>query len=161
MIMVIARVWDAINDPMFGAIAERTNTKKEDSSVYLLFHSVSGTCSSSDFYYHGRKRWCDLCSSYIYCVWNALYGSKFVIWFVVHGYDNQSGRYFSAYELENDGNKSQFSCSLGIVSSDYGEHCQGGESFTAKSYLLTIIYFMQLVLFRYSTFVLCKICKRK
>ena len=94
--------------------------KRKISSVYLLFHSVSGTCSSSDFYYHGRKRWCDLCSSYIYCVWNALYGSKFVIWFVVHGYDNQSGRYFSAYELENDGNKSQFSCSLGIVSSDYG-----------------------------------------
>ena len=56
MIMVIARVWDAINDPMFGAIAERTNTKKRKiSSVYLLFHSVSGTCSSSDFYYHGRK----------------------------------------------------------------------------------------------------------
>ena len=41
MIMVIARVWDAINDPMFGAIAERTNQKKEDfvriSSISLRF----------------------------------------------------------------------------------------------------------------------------
>ena len=25
-ILIIARIWDAINDPMFGAIAERTNT---------------------------------------------------------------------------------------------------------------------------------------
>lgn len=26
-IMLIAKIWDGINDPMFGAIAERTNTK--------------------------------------------------------------------------------------------------------------------------------------
>ena len=26
-IMLIARIWDAVNDPMFGAIAENTHTK--------------------------------------------------------------------------------------------------------------------------------------
>lgn len=36
-IMVIARVWDAINDPMFGAIAERTNTKKGRFRPYIFY----------------------------------------------------------------------------------------------------------------------------
>lgn len=36
-IMVIARIWDAINDPMFGAIAERTNTKKGRFRPYIFY----------------------------------------------------------------------------------------------------------------------------
>ena len=36
-IMIIARVWDAINDPMFGAIAERTNTKRGRFRPYIFY----------------------------------------------------------------------------------------------------------------------------
>lgn len=36
-IMVIARIWDAINDPMFGAIAERTNTKRGRFRPYIFY----------------------------------------------------------------------------------------------------------------------------
>lgn len=37
MIMLIARVWDAINDPMMGNIADRTNTKWGRFRPYLYF----------------------------------------------------------------------------------------------------------------------------
>lgn len=37
VIMIIARIWDAINDPMFGAIAERTHTKRGRFRPYIFF----------------------------------------------------------------------------------------------------------------------------
>ncbi|MCR4830448.1 MAG: glycoside-pentoside-hexuronide (GPH):cation symporter [Pseudobutyrivibrio sp.] len=37
LIMVIARVWDAINDPMMGSIADRTNTRWGRFRPYLFF----------------------------------------------------------------------------------------------------------------------------
>ena len=37
MIMLIARVWDAINDPMMGNICDRTNTKWGKFRPYLYF----------------------------------------------------------------------------------------------------------------------------
>ncbi|MCD8020456.1 MAG: glycoside-pentoside-hexuronide (GPH):cation symporter [Clostridiales bacterium] len=38
-IMLIARLWDGVNDPMFGAIAERTDTKWGRFRPYILFGS--------------------------------------------------------------------------------------------------------------------------
>lgn len=38
-LMLIAKLWDGINDPMFGAIAERTNTKWGRFRPYILFGS--------------------------------------------------------------------------------------------------------------------------
>lgn len=38
-IMLIAKLWDGVNDPMFGAIAERTNTKWGRFRPYILFGS--------------------------------------------------------------------------------------------------------------------------
>lgn len=38
-IMMAARIWDAINDPMMGAIAERTNSKMGRFRPYILFGS--------------------------------------------------------------------------------------------------------------------------
>lgn len=38
-IMLIAKIWDGVNDPMFGAIAERTNTKWGRFRPYILFGS--------------------------------------------------------------------------------------------------------------------------
>lgn len=37
LIMLIARVWDAVNDPMMGAIADRTNTRWGRFRPYLYF----------------------------------------------------------------------------------------------------------------------------
>lgn len=37
MIMLVARVWDAVNDPMMGVIANRTHTKWGSYRPYLLF----------------------------------------------------------------------------------------------------------------------------
>lgn len=37
LIMVIARVWDAVNDPMMGSIADRTNTRWGRFRPYLFF----------------------------------------------------------------------------------------------------------------------------
>ena len=37
VIMLIARIWDAINDPMFGAIAEKTHTKWGRFRPYILW----------------------------------------------------------------------------------------------------------------------------
>lgn len=36
-IMLIAKIWDGVNDPMFGAIAERTNTKKGRFQPYIFY----------------------------------------------------------------------------------------------------------------------------
>lgn len=38
-IMLIAKIWDGVNDPMFGAIAERINTKRGRFRPYILFGS--------------------------------------------------------------------------------------------------------------------------
>ena len=38
-IMLIAKIWDGINDPMFGAIAERTRSKYGRFRPYILFGS--------------------------------------------------------------------------------------------------------------------------
>ena len=37
MIMLAAKIWDGINDPMFGMIAERTNTKKGRFRPYIFY----------------------------------------------------------------------------------------------------------------------------
>ena len=37
LIMLIARVWDAINDPMMGSIADRTNTRWGRFRPYIFF----------------------------------------------------------------------------------------------------------------------------
>ena len=37
VIFAIARVWDAINDPMMGTIVDRTNTKWGKCRPYLIF----------------------------------------------------------------------------------------------------------------------------
>ena len=36
-IMLIAKIWDGVNDPMFGAIAERTRTKKGRFRPYIFY----------------------------------------------------------------------------------------------------------------------------
>ena len=37
MIMLIAKIWDGVNDPMFGMIAERTNSKKARFRPYIFY----------------------------------------------------------------------------------------------------------------------------
>ena len=37
IMFLVAKIWDGINDPMFGAIAERTNTKKGRFRPYIFY----------------------------------------------------------------------------------------------------------------------------
>lgn len=37
MIMLVARIWDAVNDPMMGIIADRTHTRWGKFRPYLIF----------------------------------------------------------------------------------------------------------------------------
>ena len=41
LIMLIATVWDAINDPLMGVIADRTHTRFGRYRPYFLFSPVS------------------------------------------------------------------------------------------------------------------------
>lgn len=36
-IMLVARIWDGVNDPMMGVIAEKTNTRFGKYRPYLIF----------------------------------------------------------------------------------------------------------------------------
>ena len=47
MIMLIARIWDGINDPMFGAIAERTHTNKGRFRPYIFTLPLFWRCPQS------------------------------------------------------------------------------------------------------------------
>lgn len=41
LLMLIAKVWDGINDPMMGTLMERTHTNGEDSVHILLLEQYS------------------------------------------------------------------------------------------------------------------------
>ena len=51
IIMAIARVWDAINDPMMGVIVDRTKSKEGKCRFYLKYFSVpAGVCLFLSYY---------------------------------------------------------------------------------------------------------------
>ena len=52
VIFAIARVWDAINDPMMGTIVDRTNTKWGKCKPYLIFVDRKSTRLNSS---HDRQ----------------------------------------------------------------------------------------------------------
>lgn len=114
--------------------------KRKISSVYLLFHSVSGTCSSSDFYYHGRKG-------------GAIYAAvTYIVYGMLYTVVNLSYGSLSTVMTTNPEDISQLtswrmmgtnlsSVVLSALSPVIMGALSGGESFTAKSYLLTIIIY--------------------
>lgn len=71
IIMLVARIWDAINDPMFGAIAENTNTRLGRYRPYILFGAPVMavlnclTFLNMDLPMTGKAIWCGI--TYIAC----------------------------------------------------------------------------------------------
>lgn len=106
-IMLIAKIWDGVNDPMFGAIG-RTHQYQEGTlpPVYSVRSTDSG-CVVRSGIYHDREGKCGsyLRGNYIYWMWHGLYGCKPFLRFLVYRYDNESGGYCAAEQLENDGNE--------------------------------------------------------
>ena len=71
LIMLIARMWDAINDPMFGAIAENTHTKLGRYRPYILYGAPFMALLNClvflnlDLPMTGKAIWCGI--TYILC----------------------------------------------------------------------------------------------
>jgi GPH family glycoside/pentoside/hexuronide:cation symporter/probable glucitol transport protein GutA len=61
--LLIARIWDAVNDPMMGIIADRTNSRWGKFRPYLIFtpilfvRSPSATFSAPQLSYAGKLAW--------------------------------------------------------------------------------------------------------
>ena len=90
-IMMVAKIWDAINDPMMGAIAERTHSKWGRFRPYILFWSaVSCTVQCADFYSAVRQRYSRSCVGdiYVYRSRNALHIGQHSLWCDGGSYDN-------------------------------------------------------------------------
>lgn len=74
VITVVASIWDAVNDPMMGAIADRTNTRWGKYRPYFLFVpaalTVVGSCTfiCKSEYWYNRKNYMDGC--FLCFVWN-------------------------------------------------------------------------------------------
>ena len=141
MIMVIARVWDAINDPMFGAIAERTNTKKGRFRPYIFYFTpFLALAAVLTFTTMGGKG-------------GAIYAAvTYIVYGMLYTVVNLSYGSLSTVMTTNPEDISQLtswrmmgtnlsSVVLSALSPVIMGALSGGESFTAKSYLLTIIIY--------------------
>ncbi len=85
IIMAIARVWDAFNDPMMGTIVDRTRTKWGKCKPYLLFVPIPvsilttlcftnfGFYSSAQGLFEGKNLLIVLWSACIYILWGMTY----------------------------------------------------------------------------------------
>ena len=106
-IMLIAKIWDGVNDPMFGAIAERTNTKRGRFRPYILFGApILAVLSVLAFTTIGRGNAAVIYAAITYIGCGMAYTVvKPFLRFLVYRYDNESGGYCAAEQLENDGNE--------------------------------------------------------
>ena len=124
MIMVIARVWDAINDPMFGAIAERTNTKKGRFRPYIFYFTPFLALAAVTYIVYGM----------LYTVVNLSYGSLSTVMTT----NPEDISQLTSWRMMGTNLSSVV---LSALSPVIMGALSGGESFTAKSYLLTIIIY--------------------
>ena len=73
VIMTCAAIWDAVNDPIIGNIADRTKSRWGTYRPYLLFIPRPGQLCRYCFCRSGNdNKWQNcLCSSALYLLWHA------------------------------------------------------------------------------------------
>lgn len=76
LLMLLARVWDAINDPLMGMIADRHTTKWGKMKPYILFAAVPITILTILMYYAPEglnKTELMVYSAFVYVFWGMFY----------------------------------------------------------------------------------------
>ena len=87
IIMLCARLWDGINDPMMGGFAERTKSKIQ--TVHFVWNTFFSSVYSSHFhcsFWKWGDRYCLGCGD-ICDIRHALYTCKYSIWSIARGND--------------------------------------------------------------------------
>lgn len=79
LLMLLARIWDAINDPIMGYIMDRANPKKGKMKPYILYTPIPVAILTLLLFYapnlsDSKKN--DLCRNYIYCLGYDLYSVR-------------------------------------------------------------------------------------
>ena len=125
--MIIARVWDAINDPMFGAIAERTNTKRGRFRPYIFyftpFLALAAVLTFTTIGGSGAAIYAAItyiAYGMLFTVVNLSYGSLSTVMTTNPEDIAQLTR------LENDGNKFKFRYPFCSISNYYGRYFRRG-----------------------------------
>ena len=86
LIMLIAKVWDAINDPMMGAICERTQSKYGRFRPYILYGApLLAIFSILTF---TASRGCGLGNRYLYRCRYVVYSDEYPLRSIGRRYDN-------------------------------------------------------------------------
>lgn len=141
LIMVIARVWDAVNDPMFGAIAERTNTKRGRFRPYIFyftpFLALAAVLTFTTIGGKGAAVYAAItyiAYGMLYTVVNLSYGSLSTVMTT----DPEDIAQLTSWRMMGTNLSSVV---LSALSPIIMGAMSGGGSFTAKSYLLTMIIY--------------------
>lgn len=91
LLMLIAKVWDGINDPMMGTLMERTHTRWGRFRPYIFVGAIF-PCNlhDTDIYSTGIWRTCKtcLCLHYLHWLGNVLYNDKRSVSGIACSYDS-------------------------------------------------------------------------
>lgn len=141
VIMIIARIWDAINDPMFGGIAERTNTKRGRFRPYIFyftpFLALSAVLTFTTF--GGRHAAIYAAITYIaygmlYTVVNLSYGSLSTVMTT----NAEDISLLTSWRMMGTNLSSVV---LSALSPIIMRAISGGDQFTSQSYTITILIY--------------------
>ena len=141
IIMIIARIWDAINDPMFGAIAERKQSKRGRFRYFIFYYSpflaLSAVLTFTTF--GGAHAALYAAITYIaygmlYTVVNLSYGSLST----VMSTDPEDISQLTSWRMMGTNLSSVILSALAPV---IMQAVSGGSTFTLKSYTVTMIIF--------------------
>lgn len=141
LIMVIARVWDAVNDPMFGAIAERTNSKRGRFRPYIFFFSPFLALAAVLTFTTIGGKGAAIYAAVTYIVYGMLYTVVNLSYGSLSTVMTTNPEDISLLTSWRMMGTNLSSVVLSALSPVIMEKLSGSSSFTGRSYLLTIIIY--------------------
>lgn len=90
LLMLIAKVWDGINDPMMGTLMERTHKMGTFQTLHFCRRDFPCNLHDTDIYSTGIWRTCKtcLCLHYLHWLGNVLYNDKRSVSGIACSYDS-------------------------------------------------------------------------